>query len=94
MLVCGSCNRAKSWSCEQCPNWNDDKDPDVCRSCMWGAPERYTHIATVERRVVTINFDGAETADYNVLSKSAKEAGRGIDDHAKTIIKRALSRIK
>ena len=24
MLVCGSCNRAKSWSCEHCINWNKD----------------------------------------------------------------------
>ena len=27
MLVCGSCNRAKSWSCEHCPNGCDAKDP-------------------------------------------------------------------
>ena len=92
MLVCGSCNRAKSWSCEQCPNWQDDKAPDVCRSCMWGSPEDYTHISTVERRVVTVNFDGAETADYNALAEGAEAAGRSLDDHAKTIIKRALNR--
>ena len=94
MLVCGSCNRAKSWSCEKCPNWLDDKDPDTCRGCMWGSPERYAHIATVERRVVTINFDGAEIADFDTLAASAKAAGQRVDDHAKTVIKRALSRTK
>lgn len=25
MLICGSCNRAKSWSCENCPNWRGSK---------------------------------------------------------------------
>ena len=24
MLLCGSCNRAKSWSCEHCENWLND----------------------------------------------------------------------
>jgi len=32
-LICGSCNRAKSWSCEHCENWTADKQVAVCRSC-------------------------------------------------------------
>src|SRR3990170_643143 len=35
MLVCGSCNRAKSWSCEHCENWTKLKSADTCRSCYW-----------------------------------------------------------
>ena len=35
MLVCGSCNRAKSWSCEHCSNWRETHDESVCRSCYW-----------------------------------------------------------
>ncbi|MBZ0308561.1 MAG: HNH endonuclease [Anaerolineae bacterium] len=27
MLLCGSCNRAKSWSCEHCTNWLETKSP-------------------------------------------------------------------
>lgn len=30
MLLCGSCNRAKSWSCEHCGNWKTEKKPPVC----------------------------------------------------------------
>ena len=29
MLLCAACNRAKSWSCEYCPNWNN-KSATIC----------------------------------------------------------------
>ena len=45
MLLCGSCNRAKSWSCEHCPNWLEEKSSDVCGTCYWGSPESYKHVA-------------------------------------------------
>ena len=34
MLLCGSANRAKSWSCENCANWLA-KDVKTCQSCYW-----------------------------------------------------------
>lgn len=33
MLLSGSANRAKSWSCEHCENWNDIQDRKICLSC-------------------------------------------------------------
>ncbi len=33
MLLCGSCNRAKSWSCEHCPNWLERKASVICKTC-------------------------------------------------------------
>ncbi len=39
MLVCVSCNRAKSWSCEHCPNWSERHDSAVCALCCWASPE-------------------------------------------------------
>lgn len=44
MLLCSSANRAKSWSCEHCANWQL-KSEEVCRSCFWSYPENYSHIA-------------------------------------------------
>jgi hypothetical protein len=38
MLVCRTCNRGKSWSCEHCPNWTTDKRPEVCQTCFWCQP--------------------------------------------------------
>jgi hypothetical protein len=33
MVLCRSCNRAKSWSCEHCANWLEAHNPELCRSC-------------------------------------------------------------
>ena len=46
MLVCGSCNRAKSWTCEHCENWTARKDSRLCVTCLWASPEEYEHIRT------------------------------------------------
>jgi len=35
-LLCGECNRAKSWSCEHCPNWLQEKQPQICLTCLLG----------------------------------------------------------
>jgi hypothetical protein len=45
ILLCGSANRAKSWSCEHCENWKRIKDKSICLSCYWAYPENYTHVA-------------------------------------------------
>lgn len=45
MLLCGSANRAKSWSCEHCQNWMNLKKKEICLSCYWAYPENYTHVA-------------------------------------------------
>ncbi|MBQ6275481.1 MAG: HNH endonuclease [Bacteroidales bacterium] len=66
MLLSPSANRAKSWTCEHCPNWND-KNPKFCVNCFWAYPENYTHIAGKEQRQITITFTGDEIEDYNKL---------------------------
>ena len=33
MPLCGSCNRAKSWSCEHCHNWLVVKAASICKAC-------------------------------------------------------------
>jgi predicted nucleotidyltransferase len=39
MLVCASCNRAKSWSCEHCKNWQE-RESNNCKN-----PEKVRHAA-------------------------------------------------
>ena len=36
MLICGSCNRAKSWSCEHCANWQRFQSSQVCMKYFVG----------------------------------------------------------
>ena len=66
MLLSPSANRAKSWTCEHCPNW-EQKDIDFCLKCFWAHPEDYTHIAGQEERKITITYTGNEIEDYNKL---------------------------
>lgn len=66
MLLSPSANRAKSWSCENCPNWHD-KDIKVCATCFWAFPENYGHIAGKPEKHIIITFTGNEIADYERL---------------------------
>ena len=63
MLLSPSANRAKSWTCEHCPNW-EQKNPDYCMKCFWAHPEEYTHIAGKEQRQIILTFTGGEIEDY------------------------------
>ncbi|AIK84044.1 hypothetical protein CGLAR1_01900 [Corynebacterium glutamicum] len=56
MPLCPSCNRSKSWTCENCPNW-EIKDLDTCRSCMWASPSKYDHIAMKQVRQARVTID-------------------------------------
>lgn len=66
MLLSPSANRAKSWTCEHCPNWIT-RDASFCLKCFWAYPEDYTHVAGKEQRQITIVFTGDEIEDYNRL---------------------------
>ena len=66
MLLSPSANRAKSWTCEHCPNWMQ-RNPDFCVQCFWSHPENYTHIAGKEQRQIIITFTGDEIEDYKKL---------------------------
>jgi hypothetical protein len=76
-MLCGSCNRSKSWTCERdCPNWLE-RDPRVCATCMWAEPGDYEHIATRRRRQVTITWDDDELEAFERLQERA--GARGVE---------------
>lgn len=66
MLLSPSANRAKSWTCEHCPNWSM-RDVEFCASCFWAHPEEYTHIAGRKERQIVLTFTDNEIEDYNKL---------------------------
>lgn len=90
MLLCGSCNRAKSWSCEHCPNWVA-RSGEVCKRCYWAYPVTYSHIALREIRRVDIVWDADEIAVYERLKALARESQIQIPDYVKRVIKDQLS---
>jgi len=86
MLLCGSCNRAKSWSCEHCENWRSLRNSETCLTCMWGSPGEYSHIALEERRWVQLNWTGSEAKHYDRLRQKSSEHGMDIEEYIKYIL--------
>ena len=90
MLLCGSANRAKSWSCEHCENWKNLKQREICLTCYWAYPENHTHVAMQQLRRVDLIWQGAETAQYERLKADATSAGMEIPDFVKEVLRKAL----
>ncbi|MBD2431086.1 HNH endonuclease [Fischerella sp. FACHB-380] len=92
MLLCGSANRAKSWSCEHCENWNSIKDKSICLSCYWAYPENYTHIAMQQIRRIDLLWEGDDVEIYERLKQQAVNLEKEIPEFVKEIIEREVGR--
>lgn len=90
MLLCGSCNRAKSWSCEHCINWLESRDPEICKVCYWAAPEVYNHIALQEIRRLDVVWTGEEIKVYEALKQRAERLQVDMPSYVKTALKRHI----
>ena len=90
MLLCGSANRAKSWSCEHCQNWKSIKDKNICLSCYWAYPEKYSHVAMRQIRRVDLVWQGEEVAQYDKLKADAAKSSLEIPQFVKEILAKAL----
>lgn len=90
LLVCSSCNRAKSWSCEHCKNWTDDRDVDVCRSCYWAAPTNHSHVALRLIRRVDLTWADKDVADYERLLALSMHARQSLPEFVKKSLRRVL----
>ena len=91
MLLCGSCNRAKSWSCEHCANWLEIKSPELCQSCYWAYPEDYKHIALRAIRRLEIVWSEHEVEIFDKLKHRAETMDEEVPDYVKAIIQRHLT---
>jgi hypothetical protein len=94
MLLCGSCNRAKSWSCEHCINWCDTKDEAICRTCYWATPKDYSHVATKEIRRADIVWVGEEVGVYETLKRRSSVVGEELPSFVKYILQKAAIEFK
>jgi hypothetical protein len=71
-ILCGSCNRKKSWTCEHCQNWSHEKSLDVCRSCYWADPIAHSHVAMQQQRRVDLLWIGDEVNDFERVRREAR----------------------
>ena len=88
MLLCGSANRAKSWSCEHCVNWQELKNSEICQRCYWAFPEDYDHVAMRQARRADIMWIGEEVSVYERLKKRTMELQKDIPAFIKEIIEK------
>ena len=94
ILLCSSCNRAKSWSCEHCSNWKENKILEICLTCYWGTPENYTHIAGKEMRRMDIQWSGEEIKYYDAIKVIAEKNNVELPEFVKEIIAEKTKSVK
>ncbi|MBF0475904.1 MAG: HNH endonuclease [Deltaproteobacteria bacterium] len=92
MLLSGSANRAKSWSCEHCENWQTLRKKEICLSCYWAYPADYSHIAMRHVRRIDLIWQDKEIEQYERLKSDAKKSGQTIPEFVKQIIEKAIRR--
>ena len=86
MLLCGSDNRSKSWSCENCENFTRIKIPENCKTCYWASPNSYAHIALVKIRRMKITWMDNEVKLYDKIKKEAAAKGQEVADYVKDLL--------
>ncbi len=89
MLLCGSANRAKSWSCEHCVNFLKTKNPEICKTCYWAYPEAYTHVATAQQRRLDIVWVKEEIAQYEWARETAHKNNKQLPEFVKEALEKA-----
>jgi hypothetical protein len=87
LVLCGSCNRKKSWSCEHCQNWLQDKNLTVCATCYWAEPARYEHVGMERERRADLVWIGDEVQDYERLRIESEKAQRTVPERIKEILR-------
>jgi len=90
MLLCGSCNRAKSWSCEHCVNWLETKKPELCQTCYWASPESYRHIALRPIRRLDLVWLEQEVTAYERLQERAQKMRKTMPGYVKSVLRRHI----
>ena len=86
-LLCGSCNRKKSWTCERCQNWLQDRKVATCRSCYWAGSISYTHVALQQERRIDIVWKGDEVRDFEHLEDAAKRNKLTVEQQIKSLLR-------
>jgi hypothetical protein len=90
MLLCGSCNRAKSWVCEHCENGQTRKSLEVCASCYWAYPDSYEHVAMRSIRRLEIVWSQDEVLTFDELKRRAELSEETLQQYIKAVLARHL----
>jgi hypothetical protein len=91
MLLCGSCNRAKSWSCEHCGNSLAHGGPEACAKCYWANPTDYAHVALRPIRRADIQWESEEVIEYDRLRELSNASSETVPGYVKRLLRGALT---
>ena len=75
MVLDGSCNRRKSWTCEHCENFVRLKRVDLCQTCYWANPQAHSHVALEPLRRVDLVWQKNEVKVFDRFRKRCKREG-------------------
>jgi len=87
MVLCGTCNRRKSWICEHCPNLLKLKEVKTCQTCYWANPEKHKHVATEKLRRVDVVFVAGEAADFDQFRRRCLLNGKSTAQGLKELVR-------
>jgi hypothetical protein len=91
-VLCGSCNRKKSWACEHCPNLLKLKNIKTCKTCYWASSQVYTHVAMEKRRRVELVWMNDEVKDFDLIRSQAQSEGTTVEVLIKKTAKARLGK--
>ncbi len=86
MLLSAPANRAKSWRCENCPNWKR-KELGFCKTCYWAYPESYSHIAMRDIRRLDLLWAEEEIGEYETLIKGVNGVKEDAPEYVKNVLR-------
>lgn len=86
MVLCGTCNRRKSWICEHCPNLLKLRRSTICGSCYWANPEEHTHVAMEQIRRIDLVFGSNEAKQFDKFRKRCKTRGISVAQEIKEFL--------
>jgi hypothetical protein len=88
MVLDGTCNRRKSWTCEHCQNFLKLKQVSICQSCYWANPEQHSHVAMEQMRRVDVVFLGRDAKAFDEFRERLNK-----DDTAQNAIKEIVLKL-
>ena len=70
--------------------WKNIKNKNICLSCYWAFPEKYSHVAMRLIRRIDLIWQGEEVRQYEKLKSDAAKSGSEIPQFVKNVLAKAL----
>ena len=92
MLLDASMQRAKAFTCSECPNMHQHRDESICARCYWASPEAHDHVATLDIRRVDVEWRADEVSDHDAIVAISKDEGVSVPAFIKSALRLLLGR--